>query len=132
MKGIETILQEYDSLAGKTDAASEARKNEIIAWLEDNADDVRDDAKAFVNAKLEGIESDVAALRSRISDEDYRLLPLSYIAKKYFGKSSAWLSQRLNGTLVRGKAYTLNDEQKRIFNNALQDISLRIGSLHLA
>lgn len=132
MKGIETILQEYDSLAGKTDAASEARKNEIIAWLEDNATDVRDDAKAFVNAKLEGIESDVAALRSRISDEDYRLLPLSYIAKKYFGKSSAWLSQRLNGTLVRGKAYTLNDEQKRIFNNALQDISLRIGSLHLA
>lgn len=132
MEGIETILQEYDSLAGKTDAASEARKNEIIAWLEDNADDVRDDAKAFVNAKLEGIESDVAALRSRISDEDYRLLPLSYIAKKYFGKSSAWLSQRLNGTLVRGKAYTLNDEQKRIFNNALQDISLRIGSLHLA
>lgn len=132
MKGIETILQEYDSLAGKTDAASEARKNEIIAWLEDNATDVRDDAKAFVNAKLEGIESDVAALRSRISDEDYRLLPLSYIAKKYFGKSSAWLSQRLNGTLVRGKAYTLNDEQKRIFNEALQDISLRIGSLHLA
>ena len=132
MKGIETILQEYDSLAGKTDAASEARKNEIIAWLEDNAADVRDDAKAFVNAKLDGIESDVAALRSRISDEDYRLLPLSYIAKKYFGKSSAWLSQRLNGTLVRGKAYTLNDEQKRIFNNALQDISLRIGSLHLA
>lgn len=132
MKGIETILQEYDSLAGKTDAASEARKNEIIAWLEDNATDVRDDAKAFVNTKLEGIESDVAALRSRISDEDYRLLPLSYIAKKYFGKSSAWLSQRLNGTIVRGKAYTLNDEQKRIFNNALQDISLRIGSLHLA
>lgn len=131
MEGIETILQEYDSLAGKTDAASEARKNEIIAWLEDNAADVRDDAKTFVNAKLDGIESDVAALRSRISDEDYRLLPLSYIAKKYFGKSSAWLSQRLNGTLVRGKAYTLNDEQKRIFNNALQEISLRIGSLHL-
>ena len=85
MEGIETILKEYYSLAGKTDAASEARKNEIIAWLEDNAADVRDDAKAFVNAKLEGIESDVAALRSRISDEDYRLLPLSYIVKKYFG-----------------------------------------------
>ena len=57
---------------------------------------------------------------------------MSYIAKHYFGKSSAWLSQRINGTLVRGKAYTLNDEQKRIFNNALQDISSRIGSLHLA
>lgn len=77
MEGIETILQEYVSLAGKTGAASETRKNEIIAWLECNAADVRDDAKAFVNAKLDGIESDVAALRSRISDEDYRLLHLS-------------------------------------------------------
>lgn len=132
MEGIDAILKEYGSLAGKTDAASEARKNEIIAWLKDHAVDVKDDAKAFVNDKLDSIESDVAALRSRINDEDYRLLPLSFIAKHYFGKSAAWLSQRLNGTLVRGKTYTLNDEQKRIFNEALQDISLRIGSLHLA
>lgn len=35
------------------------------------------------------------------------------------------------GSLVRGKTYTLNEEQKRIFNEALQDISLRIGALHL-
>ncbi|WP_308235843.1 DUF5053 domain-containing protein [Prevotella sp.] len=131
MEGVDAILQEYGSLAGKTDATSEARKNEIIAWLKYHTVDVKDDAKAFVNAKLDSIEGDVTTLRSRISDEDYKLLPLSFIAKHYFGKSSAWLSQRLNGTLVRGKTYTLNEEQKRILNEALQDISLRIGALHL-
>ena len=64
-------------------------------------------AKEFVNNKLDDIAGDINALRSRIIDEDYRLLPMSYIAKNYFGKSSAWLSQRINGTLVRGKTYTL-------------------------
>lgn len=29
------------------------------------------------------------------------------------------------------KPYTLNEEQKKIFNDAMQDISLRIGSIHL-
>ena len=38
------------------------------------------------------------------------IIPLGYIAKKYFGKSTAWLSQRINGTKVRGKVYTLSKE----------------------
>ena len=71
MEGVDAILQEYGSLAGKTDATSEARKNEIIAWLKYHTVDVKDDAKAFVNAKLDSIEGDVTTLRSRISDEDY-------------------------------------------------------------
>lgn len=70
-------------------------------------------------------------LRAQIAGETYHLLPLSYIAEHYFGKSAAWLSQRLNGTLVRGRSYTLNEEQKKIFNDAMLDISLRIGSIHL-
>ncbi len=133
MAATEKLLREYANLAGNNDAASEARKKEILTWLESHADeDIKVEAKEFINQKLTDIENEVAALRSRISDEDYHLLPLSYIAKHYFGKSSAWLSQRINGTQVRGKVYTLNEEQKRIFNNALQDISSRIGSLRLA
>lgn len=126
------LLNEYAALAGNDDAASEKRKTEILSWLEANADDkVRAEAKAFVNARLAGVERDVATLRNRIGDDAYRLLPMSYIAKHYFGKSSAWLSQRINGTMVRGKAYTLNDEQKRVFNDAVQDIARRIASIRL-
>lgn len=128
----EELLREYATLAGKDDAASEARKNETIAYLETHTDDAgREKAQAFLTRKLDDLQADVDTLRKRIDDEDYRILPLSYIATHYFGKSAAWLSQRINGTPIRGKSYTLNEEQKRIFNDALSDISRRIGALRL-
>lgn len=57
------------------------------------------------------------------------LVPLSYIAKTYFGKSRAWLYQRINGYKVKGKVYTLNEKEIEIFNQALKDIGQKIGSL---
>ena len=60
------------------------------------------------------------------------IVPLGYIAKKYFGKSTAWLSQRINGTKVRGKVYTLSKEDLETFNFALQDISRKLGSISIA
>lgn len=125
-------MNEYAALAGNDDAASVARKEEIIGWLHAYADAAtKEEAGRFVKQKLGEIEISVDNLRAQIDGEAYRLLPLSYIAEHYFGKSAAWLSQRLNGTLVRGRSYTLNEEQKKIFNDAMQDISLRIGSIHL-
>lgn len=59
------------------------------------------------------------------------IIPLGYIAKKYFGKSTAWLSQRINGTKVRGKVYTLSKEDLETFNFALQDISRKLGSISI-
>lgn len=133
MTTTEELLKEYASLSGNDDAASEARKKEILDWLKAHeSDEVRATAKEFVNEQFDKMEQEMAVLRSKISDDDYKLLPMSYIARTYFGKSAAWLSQRINGTLVRGKVYTLNAEQKRIFNDALRDISSRIGSLRLA
>ena len=77
-------------------------------------------------------ESEMKALRSQIDAEDYKLLPISYIAKTYFNKSASWLLQRLNGYQVRGKIYTLNQEQKGIVNQAVKEISNRISALQLA
>ena len=126
------LLNEYAALAGNDDAASVARKEEIIGWLHAHADAAtKEEAGRFVKQKLGEIEISVDNLRAQIDGEAYRLLSLSYIAEHYFGKSAAWLSQRLNGTLVRGRSYTLNEEQKKIFNDAMQDISLRVGSIHL-
>lgn len=58
-------------------------------------------------------------------------LPMSYIAEHYFNKSASWLSQRVNGTPVRGRVYTLNSEQKEIFNRALREIGEMIKSYRL-
>ena len=59
------------------------------------------------------------------------ILPISYIARTYFGKSSAWLQQRINGYKVRGKVYTLSEKDIDTLNFALQDISKKIGSLSI-
>ena len=60
------------------------------------------------------------------------IIPLGYIAKNYFGKSTAWLSQRINGSKVRGKVYTLSKKDLETFNFALQDISKLLGSLSIS
>ena len=127
------LLKEYASLAGKEDEKSEARKIEILNYIKLNADDSdREEAKAFISQKMEQLQSEVLTLREQLAEEDYKLLPLRYIAQKYFGKSAAWLSQRLNGSEVRGHVYTLNAEQKSIFNRAVKEIGQRISSLQLA
>lgn len=59
------------------------------------------------------------------------ILPLSYIAKHYFGKSASWLYQRINGNKVRGKVYTLNSEEVNTFNRALKEIGNKISSLSI-
>lgn len=133
MEDIRILLEEYKLLAGNTDAKSEERKNEIIAKLETMDEDaVAEVAQPFVEENVARLESEVKALRSQIDEEDYKLLPISYIAKTYFNKSASWLLQRLNGYQVRGKVYTLSPEQKGIFNQAVKDISNRISALQLA
>ncbi len=127
------LLKEYASLAGKEDEKSEARKIEILNYIKLNADDSdREEAKAFISQKMEQLQSEVLTLREQLAEGDYKLLPLRYIAQEYFGKSAAWLSQRLNGSEVRGHIYTLNSEQKDIFNRAVKEIGQRISSLQLA
>ena len=127
------LLKEYASFAGKEDEKSETRKTEILNYIKLHADDSdREEAKAFINQKMEQLQSEVLTLRDQLAEDDYKLLPLRYIAQKYFGKSAAWLSQRLNGSEVRGHVYTLNAEQKSIFNRAVQEIGQRISSLQLA
>lgn len=132
MENNNELLKEYASLAGKEDAKSESRKEEIQDYIKTHATDAdREEAKIFIDQKMKQIKDNVESLRKQIEAEDYKLLPLRYIAQKYFGKSAAWLSQRLNGSEVRGHVYTLNEEQKGIFNYAVREIGQRISALHL-
>ncbi|CCZ13643.1 putative uncharacterized protein [Prevotella sp. CAG:1092] len=65
MTTTEELLKEYANIAGKNDAESEARKKEILSWLENHADEESiEKAKEFVNDKLNDIENDVAALNN--------------------------------------------------------------------
>lgn len=91
----------------------------------------------FIINGLASIEQEAAELAEHIrlysQIAPYKdIIPLSYIARTYFGKSASWLSQRINGTRVRDKVYTLSKEDVAIFNHALQDISKKLGSLSIS
>ena len=133
MENINSIFNELKSLMGKTDKASEERRDEISLWLKENSTnaEVKEAYNRFMTEGLAEVKSGVDKLREQI-DARYDWLPISYIAQHYFGKSKAWLYQRLNGNKVRGKVYTLNDEQKNIFNSAVKDIARQIGSVQLS
>lgn len=133
MEEAKRLIEELKGLIGKTDEASVARMDEISLWFRDHHTPENVALmQEFLDAGVAAVGAEVADIRHQIEDEQYRLLPISYIAKKYFGKSHAWLSQRINGTKVRGHVYTLNAEQKEIFNNAMQDLSQFYGSFRLA
>lgn len=57
---------------------------------------------------------------------------LSYIAKNYFQKSKEWLYQRINGNIVNGKPAQFTAEEIETLNNALQDLSKKLGSVRVA
>lgn len=53
-------------------------------------------------------------------------LSMSLIAKNYFGKSRAWMSQKLNGHIVNGKPAKFTDEELATLKRALNEIGSRL------
>lgn len=90
----------------------------------------------FVEGMLAEVEVEVdelerLSIKAQMQDV-LEVVNLSYIAKKYFGKTHAWLSQRVNECVVNGKKKTFTDSELATLNNALQDISRMIGSRRLS
>ena len=108
-----------------------------MVWLADNKAGHEQEIDQLLEGWLSEMEADVndikqEALRQQLSSEAYKLIPWSYIAKEYFGKSLSWLTQRVNGYPVRGHVYTLNAEQKQTLNRALAEVGALIGSYRVA
>lgn len=118
---------------GLEDQESKDRYSQAAAWLNAHpTEEVKALVSAFASERLQHVDAEIKSLRQSIDNEQYRLLPIGYIAEKYFQKSRSWLYQRLNGSTVRGKVYTLNAEQKATFNMAVQDIAKSLGSFRIS
>lgn len=132
MEDIGKLLAELKGLMGKEDEKSEARRNEIALWVREHRNpEVEAAWDRFMDEGLSEIGRAVENIRHQI-DHNYDIIPMSYVARHYFGKSQSWLAQRINGYEVRGKVYTLNEAQKAIFNAAMQDLSKQFGSIHIS
>lgn len=125
-------FEELKSCLGKTDAESRKKFEETLAYIRANdSEEAQRIMKETLDEGIKNTKQEIEVLKSQLEDI-YDILPLAYIAKRYFNKSRAWLYQRLNGYKIKGKTYSLNEEEKRIFNAAMQDLSARIGSVQLS
>ena len=83
-----------------------------------------------------GVQNDFENIKEQLTIRE-RLSPVlpylsvSNLAKDYFGKSSSWFYQRLNGNSVHGKICKFTQEELAILDMALKDISRRITKLNL-
>lgn len=84
---------------------------------------------ADINNSLNEIEKEIS-VRQQL-EEVKEVISLSYIAKKYFGKSRQWLNNRINGCIVNGKQCQFSEEEKERLNYALSDIGKLLGSIRI-
>ncbi|WP_288529382.1 DUF5053 domain-containing protein [uncultured Bacteroides sp.] len=138
MRRVQDILAEMKPLMGSLDAEERKKLDaleEELKSLQMTAED-KSAAKEWYEEGLEEIKESIGHIEHELKIRDQLkevadILPLSYIAKNYFGKSAAWLYQRINGNKVRGKVYTLNREEVATFNRALKEIGSKISSLSI-
>lgn len=105
------------------EAFLEERDKRFEALREEEKTKVREETKEGLLAIKENLQE----IKLRLELDDVaNAISLSYIAKTYFGKSKAWLYQRLNGNMVNGKRAQFTDEERKRFAKALHDLSRRI------
>lgn len=114
-----------------TEADIDQAANDMYALLKDSS---KQEVTDFMTDEYDRLikESDelLAAVTIQQQLDRYReIIPMSYIARTYFGKSASWLLQRINGNAVRGKVYTLKADEVETLNRALHDIGNTLGSL---
>ena len=135
---MEELLKELQEMSALKDDASLKKAREIRAMS--NSPEEREFIIKYMNGELDCIENEIKIVDAKLErmlsikaqvKEISEIVSLKYIAKNYFGKSASWLSQRINGSPVRGKIYCLKESELDILNSAIQDIGKKLGSLSI-
>lgn len=95
--------------------------------VELTADEIEQGVNEFNDGMRQVVdEADELIFRAKLGDLP-EALSLSYIAKKYFGKSRGWLMQKVNGNKVNGKVAAFTNDERLMFRRALQDLSEKMS-----
>lgn len=115
--------------------ASEDFKKRQAAMSESELKESND---AIIEAAVQisaGLDDVIGELRTENIKKKLGELPeaisISYIAKKYFGKSRQWLYQRINGNVVNGKEAHFNETEVKQLEMALRDLGAKLSSVAL-
>ena len=121
-------------------ATNNIKDKKIRAYFEDVTEGKKPSVKLTAEELEKGVMEFDEGLRKIIEEADEMIfraklgdlpeaLSLSYIAKKYFGKSRGWLMQKVNGNKVNGKIAVFTDEERLVFRKALQDLSEKMSAV---
>ena len=121
-------------------ATNNIKDEKIRAYFEDVTEGKRPSVKLTAEEMEKGVIEFDEGMRKIIEEADEMIfraklgdlpdaLSLSYIAKKYFGKSRGWLMQKVNGNRVNGKTAIFTDEERLVFRKALQDLSEKMSAV---
>lgn len=73
----------------RKDGESDFRIVEIAEWFAENRSDANDNLlRKFMEDGVAEVGAEIADIRRQISDEDYRLLPLSYMQGSILAKAT--------------------------------------------
>ena len=118
---VDDIIRRFNESNGQmTEAEKDAYGAKVAADIDKMLTVVDDDLEVL---KAEKIRSAMGDLGNAIS--------FAYIAKHYFGKSQSWLTQRLNGSIVNGKAARFNKTELIQFQNAIHDLGRKLSAITL-
>jgi hypothetical protein len=88
------------------------------------------DAEALLAKGNRMMEDEVNHVRQQLGGIP-ETINLSYVAKQYFGKSRAWLYQRMNGNKVNGKTAFFTRAERKKLEEALHDIGKQLLDIKL-
>ncbi len=123
-KEVKKIMEKGESFKEELSrliAENPSKKDEIVSCVESE-----------LKSRTARLDKDMQDITIRMQLADViSILPLSYIAEKYFNKSRAWLYQRINGNTVNGKSAKFTDKEIKTLNFAIKDISEKLGSVNI-
>ena len=127
---MEEQFDEFSKLTTKAEKDDFHRKWNEKYLKKTPEEQVWDDEKAFecLDAMSARIDEMISIVKL---GEVAKVISLSYVAKKYFGKTRTWLYQRINGNIVNGKPARFTDKERIRLSEALQDISCLIENTAL-
>lgn len=125
-------LKELWKKASETERLEIDREVDALLDSMDEEDGVRLEAAVTedfqqMHNELKSIEQ-VLTVRKQL-ESVLPFISVSALAKSYFGKSSSWFYQRLNGNVVHGKPAAFTEDELKTLNHALQDISMKLSNV---
>jgi len=125
---IKKIISDYHvATESKKTEIRENLKNDFLLLSENEKKEVQRIFLESQNAII--IEGREALEELKLKTELERVsefISMSYIARKYFGKSRQWLNNRIKGNIVNGKQAVFTGNELKLFSTALNQLSVEM------